>query len=754
MKIQPDNGKARKDNSLAFFHAEAASASVENAGIAYQSPSVIATGADASGVAFLSTMTNLVLSVLLIKVPSLIEGRQNSLKRTFLILGVVSAVTWLPIILALYFFTNVSPLFLTALWIVNLVPTVLFGPLRDSWLANLVPSHKMGRYLSWRSAIAGAFYLASFYLMGYVLDITTGQKTRGYALILAFAFLASAFSVLMYTRIRAPSQPAKTDVEVQFGLFNFLKQARKSHLGTFILFISMFTFAVNLAGPLFSSYMLNDLKFSYMTFSVIVSCEYIARIISLAFWGKIVDKSGSLKILGLVTYFIPLVPIFWLFNHSLIYLASVQMFSGVVWSAFDLSVQTFIFKATTPEHRLRYIVYYRSLTSFSVALGAITGGLLLHNMFYISGSQILSLFLVSGVLRMVVARIMLPKMTPEGIPGAVIHQELAVELEAARTPVFGEALYYHPEAWSRFTNRAYIIGNSIGRTIGRLTPSQPGLYYHPENWSWFGKQPNIIHRIIDSLSPFRQGLYYTPQKWGDYMGHNPDLQPVRVNIEEKQSRSGLFYNQQAWQEYVDRAVGDRALSTHADTQPLPARDGLYFHQDAWNEYQQQLAAEEAKESRARQKVAARNGLFQNPQHWAEYLKQSLLLNATTMRSGGESLVLRQPVFYHPEAWEKYKEETTVARTTRAHEPASREPLLYHPEEWGKYEAHTNQRQSVRVAPAVGATPATIMKTPQFSRQAHAITTRASNPVKTIKRPVTHSRIPDPPRRLRTSPALA
>jgi hypothetical protein len=209
MKIQLGTGKGKKENSLSLLHGEAASSAVESAGCAYQTPSVIAAGASAQGVALLSTLTHLVLSMLLIKVPSLVEGKQSTLKRTTLIIAVISSITWLPIVFVMLFMKNVNPLLLTALWIVGLVPTTLLYPIRDNWLAGLVPADKMGRYLSWRSVISGVCYLATFYLMGFILDQTTGFESRSYAFILSLAFLASAISVVLYCGVR-PSPPSTT----------------------------------------------------------------------------------------------------------------------------------------------------------------------------------------------------------------------------------------------------------------------------------------------------------------------------------------------------------------------------------------------------------------------------------------------------------------------------------------------------------------------------------------------------------------
>ncbi|MDP2920354.1 MAG: MFS transporter [Dehalococcoidia bacterium] len=666
MKIQPGNGTSKKERSLGLLHGEAASSAVETAGCAYQSPSIIAAGADARGVALLSTVTHLVLALLLIKVPSLVEGSRNSLKRTTVIFAIFGSVTWLPIIFITLFVKNVSPFLLIALWTTTLVPTTLLYPLRDSWLASLVPGDKMGRYLSWRSAIAGACYLSTFYMMGFLLDRTIGQQGRSYAFILAIAFLAASVSVVMYCWVRPPVVLPVRDKKPTLDFVTFLKNARKSHLGTFIFFVSLYTFAVNLSGPLFASYMLNDLKFTYMTFATIVSFEYIARIISLTFWGKLVDRSGSLKILNYVSYLIPFIPILWIFSSNFVYLSGVQMLSGTVWAAFDLCVQTFIYKATPPDQRLRYIVYHRSLTSLSVAFGAITGAFLLNNMFSIFGSQILGLFLVSGVLRMVIARVMLPRLHPQGIPDAFIHPELAMELATVNgAPRVG--LYYYPQAWKRFTRRAAAIGNNIIGKVSKFVPSQNGLFYKPAKWAEY--------RNIAGMQTV----------------------PVETRGTVQIARDGLFYHPGTWGGFKAESVEKNALSA--------------------------------------KRAISHNGLFHNPERWGEYLKQSLAMNAVTMHTGGEGLVLRQPVFYHPELWDRLQKETKASRVNASAKVPSREALLYHPEEWQKYEVQTAGRK--------GKKPTTRVPVP-------VTTARYQKPGKvTTARPVSL-----PARRMRTAAAAA
>ena len=713
MKIFSKSGKDQKDNSLALFHGEAAAASAETAGCAYQSPSIIATGADGSTVALLSTVTNLVLAMLLIKVPSLVEGK-TPMKRTVVMMSFINAFTWIPIIVVFMFFKTINPLMLIGLWIIGLVPATLLGPLRDNWLANLVPSDKMGRYLSWRSVIAGLFYLVAYIIMGFTLSIfkSSGNIDEGYALVLAVAFVASITSTFLYTSIHSPPPVAKPQIAPKISFLSFLKGARKEHLGTFILFASLFNFAVNLSSPLGAVYMMNNLKFSYMTLTVVISCEYVARVISLNFWGKQVDKSGSLRVLGLVSHLIPFSPILWLFSGNVVYLCVAQLFSGTVWAAFDLCSQTFIYKSTKPEERLHYIVYYRSLTTFAAALGTLTTSLLLSSMFHVFGSQILGMMLLSGILRMAVVRFMLPKLKPGGIPDAIVHEELARELAMVNYPS-RQGLYYHPEAWSRFAKPVAAFGTIIGRAVNKLAPRPAGLYYNPQQWStYMGQnsdlQPGMVQ--IDNETD-KSGLYHNKKAWAEYMQRTA----VPIELDEEPNREGLLYNREAWITQMNKAAQVEARTLD---NAQPARKGLLYDPEAWANMVSQMAQADEKFSESLKPVRkgllydpealakfvkqtemaeakaidspkrVRTGIFYDSEKWSDYLKQSMVLNATTIRTGGENQTNRQPIFYHPEIWANYKDQTDLsgkgaAFKNNAGTITARQPLLYHPEEWDR-----------------------------------------------------------------------
>jgi len=72
---------------------------------------------------------------------------------------------------------------------------------------------------------------------------------------------------------------------------------------------------------------------------------------------------------------------------------------------------------------------------------------------------------------MAVVRFMLPKLRPGGIPDAIVHEELARELAMVNYPT-RQGLYYHPEAWSRFTKPVAAFGTAISNAVNKLAPDR------------------------------------------------------------------------------------------------------------------------------------------------------------------------------------------------------------------------------------------------------------------------------------------
>jgi MFS family permease len=614
LKIQPDTKGRKTESGLRIFHAEAATSSAEIAGDTYQTPALIAAGAGAQGVSLMSFFTNLVLAVLFIKAPGVAE-KLGSTKKSVLVLALLSVVTWLPLILVFALFTSVNTAWLVGLWIFSLVPSTLLIPLRDGWLASLVPARDVGRYFGLRSVVAGIAYLVTFSLMGYILDLCFGQVFRGYAIILGIAFIASLGSLCLYRKIEASPEAGKE--KVAFGFLDFLREMKGGNLGIFILFVSLFSLSVNLSSPLCAVYLLKNLNFSYLTYTLLVSVEYIARIASVTFWGRYADRAGSLKVLGIVSRLIPFIPVLWLFSSNLAYLVIIQTISGVIWAGFDLCSQTFIYKASPESKRLKYIGYYKSLVTLAMALGALSGAYLLGVVPPVFGSGILGMFLLSGILRLAIVRVMFHKL----VDLAWVAPAVRAPANAGLTPVGGAAakrgLFYRPEAWSLY------LYETAPAEAGRALPTRRGLFNKVQAWASGLYETLSLRELVlpGAVATPAHGLFHKPEAWTSY---HQETVPIKAGIEATPAH-GLFHKPEAWASYRQETVPIKA-----GIEATPAH-GLFHKPEAWASYRQETVP-----IKAGVKAKPAKGLFHKPEAWASYRQK--VVPAKTQRMAGRRLV--------------------------------------------------------------------------------------------------------------------
>ena len=290
-------------------------------------------------------------------------------------------------------------LFLIALTSLFRVIGSLIGTVWGSLMSDYLPPEDRGKYFGWRSSIVGIAGVAGTVLGGILLFSFRGISTAlGFAILVGLAAVARmASSVLM---ARMEDIPQRTTPSDEFTFFMFLRRFRESNFVKFVLYAASITFATNLAAPFFSVYMIRDLHFNYLIFMFVHLGAVVAGLFSFPIWGRHADAIGNARVLKLTSFLIPLIPILWIFSPNLVYLFAIEIFSGFVWGGFNLCSLNFIYDAVTPGKRLRCISYFTFINGIATFLGAIAGGYLAEHLPPFHGSRILTLFLISGVLRL------------------------------------------------------------------------------------------------------------------------------------------------------------------------------------------------------------------------------------------------------------------------------------------------------------------------------------------------------------------
>ncbi len=154
-----------------------------------------------------------------------------------------------------------------------------------------------------------------------------------------------------------------------------------------------------LSAPYFSVYSLKELKCDYLHYMVLMSVGPLMTYLLMKRWGQAADAYGSVKILKAAFLLIPTVPLLWSFSRNFYYLAAVEMYSGIIWGAYLIGMNNFIYETIPAHSRAGYTAFFSFTNGLAQFGGALAGGWLYERLPALWGSAFVSLLLISAFLR-------------------------------------------------------------------------------------------------------------------------------------------------------------------------------------------------------------------------------------------------------------------------------------------------------------------------------------------------------------------
>jgi len=405
--------RAQKERTMKLSIKEGSFSSVMSGfGDSYISPYALSLNASASQVSFLSSFSGLLSPIAQIFGSKLMEKYPR--KKLVVFSVFFHALMWIPIaLLSLLMWkgllVNSLPIILIIFYSIYGIFGALASPAWFSLLGDVVPESIRGRYFSKRNRICNSIALICTLGASFILDLA---KTRGFILfafstLFLIASITRFISCYFFTKHYDPE--FKLEKGYYFSFWQFIKKAPFNNFGKFTIYIGLMNFAVNVAGPLFTVYMLRDLKFSYLTFTVVNISATLVTLLLLPLCGRISDKYGNRQLLKLGTIIVPILPALWIFSKEPLYLILVpQLLSGVGWAAFNFATSNFIYDTVTPQRRGICVAYYNLVGGIGTFLGCAVGGILVQYLNISFMNVILFIFLISTVLRFIVALVMMP----------------------------------------------------------------------------------------------------------------------------------------------------------------------------------------------------------------------------------------------------------------------------------------------------------------------------------------------------------
>jgi MFS family permease len=291
------------------------------------------------------------------------------------------------------------------------------GPAWNSLMGDLTMAKARASYFGRRGGLSQLVLFLSMIAAGLILEHfdTLHKPFIGFGVIFAASFLSRTASV--YTLTRHYEVPYKKVKDSYFSFYQFLARSPKSNFAHFVFFVSLMSFAVQVSAPFFATYMLRDLEFSYIKYTIAQGFYIVAQFLAMRRWGPFADRYGNRLVLRITSAIMPIVPILWLFSRHYYYIIGLQVLAGLTWGGWFLCTATFMFDAVTPPKRARCAAYLNFFNCIGIFAGAMLGGYIskFAPQTLITGvitimlfSPLQFVFLLSGILRLIVVFIFMP----------------------------------------------------------------------------------------------------------------------------------------------------------------------------------------------------------------------------------------------------------------------------------------------------------------------------------------------------------
>ncbi|MFC1570611.1 MFS transporter [Candidatus Omnitrophota bacterium] len=257
------------------------------------------------------------------------------------------------------------------------------GTAWNPWLRDLLPQDKLGSFFSKRMRMAT--------ILGIVLSLVSAtyidqwrkffpeQAIYGYSILFVLGFIAGVIGVLYLSRVPEPRMVPPE------GKVNFLGMLsvpfKDDNFRKLMAFLGSWTFAVNLAAPFFTVYLLKRL---HMEMSVVIGLSILSQVVHLLFlkiWGKFTDRFTNKSVLSVSGPMFLICILAWIFTtmpdkHILTFplLIFIYTFMGIATAGTNIAAGNIGMKLAPKGKATSFLTVSSFVNSLAASFSPILGG--------------------------------------------------------------------------------------------------------------------------------------------------------------------------------------------------------------------------------------------------------------------------------------------------------------------------------------------------------------------------------------------
>ncbi len=232
----------------------------------------------------------------------------------------------------------------------------------NTWFGSIIPNNIKGRYLSTRQTVFTIAALIFSLSLAGLLPLLKDYPGK-YTLLFTLGVIFGCIDILIFFGIREPTQcvnpyVAAPYVKGSMNLGHFLKPFRDKRYRDYLIFATSWSFAINLAGPYFNVYLLEEMHASLAMQTLLQQIiGFVATILFMRRIGRMNDSFGYKPILQLSCYVQSVSCLLWLFttpaNYGIIGISN--FFAGIFGPAIDLAILSLAIFLAPNEYRITYL---------------------------------------------------------------------------------------------------------------------------------------------------------------------------------------------------------------------------------------------------------------------------------------------------------------------------------------------------------------------------------------------------------------
>jgi len=251
-------------------------------------------------------------------------------------------------------------------------------------MRDLVPQDQIGTFFSRRMSLARALDIPLALAAGMYIDYwrkhLADHELFGYSTLFFMGFSVGLIGVYYISRTPEPSMGEVESLPRFFTLI--VKPFRDNNFKNLITFMGSWNFAVNLAAPFFTVYMLKRLE---MDLSLIIALTVLSQVMNIAFlqtWGRVADRfshksvlavSGPLFIISILAWTFTTMPEKYVLTLPL--LVIIHMVMGISTAGVTLASATIGLKLAPRGEATSYLAANSLVNSLAAGIAPVLGGL-------------------------------------------------------------------------------------------------------------------------------------------------------------------------------------------------------------------------------------------------------------------------------------------------------------------------------------------------------------------------------------------